>query len=140
MIVTDVTPVPFNEAENTAVPVVFEARLTVVEPELTGLPKLSCRCTVAGPNDAVLDAAPLNAVEVNTNFAAAAAVTVSVCVAEVSDAGLGGSGDDGSSGGRVPVEEAAVRGAVPERDLRQLGRSPSCRRKAPGQTSWRGRS
>ena len=62
----------------------FEARFTVVEPELTGLPKLSCRCTVAGPSDAVLDAAPLNAVEVNTNFDAAAAVTVSVWVAEVS--------------------------------------------------------
>ena len=83
MIVSDVTPAPFNEAENTAVPVVFEARLTVVEPELPDSRNLSCRCTVAGPNDAVLDAAPANADDTNTNLAAAAAVTDSVCVADV---------------------------------------------------------
>jgi hypothetical protein len=83
VIVTDVTAAPFNDAENTAVPAVFDARLTVVEPELTGFPKPSCRCTIAGPNDAVLDAAPTNADDTNTNLAAAAAVTDSVCDAAV---------------------------------------------------------
>jgi hypothetical protein len=81
---TDVTADPPDEVANTAVPVEFEDRFTVVDPDVVGFPNVSCRCTVNGPNVAVADAAPDTADDVNASFATVAAVTVCTCVPDES--------------------------------------------------------
>ena len=63
---TEVTVVPFNVAANTAVPVLFDARLTVMaEALVVGLPKLSSSVVVKA-FAAELLAVPVKAVEVMT--------------------------------------------------------------------------
>jgi hypothetical protein len=71
-----VTVEPFWVAENTAVPAVFDDKLTV-SAVVVGFPNWSCSWTVIGPKLAVEDAAPDTADDVNTSLLAAAAVMVS---------------------------------------------------------------
>jgi hypothetical protein len=73
---------PPDDAENFP-PVELDDRFTVVDPEVTALSNWSWRWTVIGPNVALDDATPDTGVVVNISCDAAAASTVSPCVAEV---------------------------------------------------------
>jgi hypothetical protein len=84
---TDVTEPPFCDVAKTAVPAVFEARVTVVAAAAeAGLPEPSCNWTVMGPRFADAEDAPATAAEAKASLLAAAAVIVSCCEAEVSPA------------------------------------------------------
>src|SRR5580698_4209594 len=66
---------PPGVAENTAVPVLFEERLTV-SAAVVGLPYASCSWTVIGPTLAPEDAVPDWGLDVKANCAEGAAVTL----------------------------------------------------------------
>jgi hypothetical protein len=67
---------------NVTVPVDELARVTVLDASVVlAFPYGSCRCTVMVPD--ATPAVVVTAVEVNTSLLAAAALTVSTCVAEV---------------------------------------------------------